>query len=111
MRVFLHSDNAERQRNYTVTVSPAGDTDFVAPADVLKEWALADGRPKQIEVHFKFGAADVPDELGKYMVAREIAHRTRLLRKVRQLFNAKGEPLGEVFDAHGIPVVLDRASA
>lgn len=110
MRVFLHSDNAERQARYIVTVSPAGDTEFVAPADVLKEWALADGRPKQIEVAFEFGAAKVSDELGRYMVARGIAHRTRLLRKVRQLFNREGQPI-EAFDEHGQPFTLDQASA
>lgn len=106
MRVYLHSDNAEQQSRYVVTISPAGDTDFVASADVIKDWTFADGRPKQFEVIFAYGVATVADEIGKYMVARGIAHRTRLFRAVQKLFTREGNPIEEVYDEHGRPVMF-----
>ena len=77
MKVYLHSDQAEKDARYTVTVAPAADLDFVRAEHVLTEWKLADGAAKQIEVHFKFGVAEVPEPLGKYMVARGIAKPSR----------------------------------
>lgn len=111
MRIYLHSDNAEKQERYPVNVAPAGDVDFVASKDVIADWAFADGRPKQFEIIFRYGIADVADELGKYMTARGIAHRSRLIRRVRQLFNKDGTPIDEVYDERGAPVLLDRVSA
>lgn len=107
MRVFLHSDNAERQAKYVMTVAPAADTDFVENAHILDEWKLADGGARQIEVTFVFGAAEVPDSLGRYMAARGLAHRSRMLRKVFQLYDRLGKPIEEVFDASGQRVMLD----
>lgn len=107
VKVYLHSDNAEKSASYTVTVAPAADTDFVKADHVLAEWKLADGAARQIEVNFVFGVAEVPDMLGRYMVARDIAKSSRMLRKIFQLFNARGEPIEEVFDRNGAPVLLD----
>jgi hypothetical protein len=44
-------------------------------------------------------AAEVRDDLGRYMVERGVAHRHRMLRKVRQLFDRFGKPLEEVFES------------
>jgi hypothetical protein len=112
MRIYLHSDNAEKSPRYLVTVSPAADTAFLRGDEILKDWTLADGTPKQIEVLFSFGYADVPDELGRYMTKRGIAHRTRILRVIRKkLFDRHGKEIDEVFDAAGQPIMLDDAAA
>jgi hypothetical protein len=110
MKVYLHSDAAEEAARYVVTIAPAGDTDFVSGA-IPDSWKHADGRPKQIEIVFAFGAADVSDENGRYMVARGIAHSNRMLRKVRQLFDRFGKPLEEVFDETGKRIFLKGQTA
>jgi hypothetical protein len=113
MRVYLHSDRAEKTPKYPLTVSPAGDKGFLKSKGmhVLPEWVHPSGEPVQIELLFDYGSAEVPDALAKYMIERGIAHRGRMLRRIAQLFNAKGEPLNEVFDRHGAPVILDETAA
>lgn len=111
MKIYLHSDRAERQASYTVTVAPAADADFVSKEHILDEWKLADGNAKQIEVKFAFGVAEVSDPIGRYMIARGLAHRSRMLRKVFQLFDRAGEPIEEVFDSAGQRVMLDTQAA
>ena len=106
MRIYLYSDAAEKAARYVVTIAPAGDAEFVGN-HVPAEWKLADGRPKQFEIVFSYGVAEVPDDLGRYMVKREIAHRrNRVLRKVRQFFDRSGKPL-DVFDANGNRVFVE----
>ena len=113
MIIYLHSDNAESAARYRVTVAPAGDTSFVkgGAEGYPKEWVHADGAPKQIEVNFSFGRAEVDDSLAKYMIARGIVHKSRMLRKVRQLFDRFGNPIDEVFDASGQRLMLDAEAA
>jgi hypothetical protein len=115
MQVYYRSERAEQSASYPVTVSPAGDTAFVKSVDVLDDWRLADGRPKQFEIVFKFGAAEVDDALGRYMVARGIAHKHRdwlgSIKKLigvqaPKLYDASGRPI-EAFDEGGRPIVID----
>jgi hypothetical protein len=106
MRVYLHSDRAEKSKSYIVNLAPAADPG-VALQGVPDDWKNPDGTAKQMQVDFVYGVAEVSDELGKYMVGRGIAHKSRLLRKISQLFDAKGEPIHEVFDASGQRINLD----
>jgi hypothetical protein len=106
MKVYLHGDNAEGSARYVVTIAPAADTKFVS-GEMPKDWTNADGSAKQIEIMFAFGAAEVADADGKYMVDRGIAHKHRMLRKVRQLFDRFGKPIEEVFDERGARIFLE----
>lgn len=110
MKVYLHSDRAEKSKVYPMHLAPAADPG-IAIDGVPAAWKNADGSAKQIAIDFVYGVADVSDEIGKYLVARGIAHRSRLLRKISQLFDSKGQPIGEVFDADGQRVELDVATA
>jgi hypothetical protein len=102
MKVFLYSSSAEKAASYIVHASPAGDTDWDGYSpDFPAAWTNRDGAPVRFEVDFKFGAAEVPDELGKYMVARGIAHSSRAARKIRQLFDRAGNAITELFDSEG----------
>jgi hypothetical protein len=116
MKVYLHSDNAEGRAAYSVYLAPAADLDFHSAekydaAGFPKSWLNGSGEPKQIEVVFAFGGATVPDELGRYMVARGIAHKHRLLRRVRQFYDAMGKPIEMLFDEHGQRVMYDNPQA
>jgi hypothetical protein len=66
----------------------------------------ADGSARQFEIVFSYGKAEVRDDLARYMVARGIAHKTRLLRKVQKLFDRFGQPLDEVFDERGQRILI-----
>lgn len=110
MKIYLHSDRAEKSKVYPMHLAPAADSLFVSDGEAPQSWKNADGSAKQIEVNFSFGSAEVPDELGRYMVARGIAHKSRLLRKISQLFDRDGQPISEVFDANGMRIDLDAPS-
>ena len=45
----------------------------------VSEWREGLNAPKLIEVLFVNGVADVPDNLGKYLVDNELAKKSRLL--------------------------------
>jgi hypothetical protein len=105
MKVFLYSSRAEQAATYIVHASPAGDTDWAGfSPDMPAAWVDRNGAPVRFEVDFKFGAAEVSDELGKYMVARGVAHKSRAMRKIKQLFDAAGNAVNELWDSEGRPV-------
>jgi hypothetical protein len=108
MRVYLHSDRAEKAKQYMVTVAPAADAAFVT-GEVPKAWLQPDGSAKQIEINFVHGSAQVDDQLAVYLIKRGLAHRTRLVRAVKQFFTRGGQPIDELFDEHGRPLVLGGA--
>jgi hypothetical protein len=64
--------------SHTMYVSPAADP-RATKAGTDAAWVNESGEPRMIEVHFKNGRADVPDPLGKYLVATGMAKRTALL--------------------------------
>jgi hypothetical protein len=107
MRVYLHSDSAEKSAKYTVHISPGADASVVKEREHFpQEWWQPDGAAKQYMIDFAFGAADVPDPIGNYLVLIGLAHRTRLVRRIRQLFDAAGNAVTELFDDKGRSVAV-----
>lgn len=45
----------------------------------ISDWLDEDGKPRMIRVEFRAGCAEVPDNLGAYMIDREIAQRSPLI--------------------------------
>lgn len=94
MIVYLHgSPDKLPTQEHTVFICPAVDVkrDFITdakgkktdkradpPADWMEE---VDGqmKPRQIPVVFRFGQAEVDDQIGRYMLARGLAMPTRLV--------------------------------
>ncbi len=60
------------------TVAPAADPRGIA-AGVDSDWIGADGKPRGIVVRFRSGFTEVPDALGRYLVAIGMAKRTALI--------------------------------
>lgn len=54
---------------------------FVQPGTHHKvsDWMDENGKPKMFVVTFKFGCAEVPDNLGQYMLDNELAQATRII--------------------------------
>lgn len=105
MKVYLHSDRAEKSAVYPMHLAPAADP-AIALDGMPADWKLPDGTAKQMEITFVYGVAEVSDEVGRYMIARGLAHKSRLLRRISQLFDARGEPI-DAFDQYGQRVTLD----
>ena len=77
MRVYF---NSEKRGSHTVHIRPAADFDHLAGQPPASDWLEDDGRsPRQIAVVFTDGVADVPDSIGKYLIAVGHARTTRLI--------------------------------
>jgi hypothetical protein len=70
MRVYRPQDREVAR--HTVFVQPGRDFPTT-------EWLDEDGRPHLFPVEFCAGSAEVPDNLGQYMIDHEIAQRSPLL--------------------------------
>jgi hypothetical protein len=72
LRVYHPNDG-----RHTLYVAPAADPRAVR-AGVSGDWYGTDGRPKMFEVNFGPSGADVPDDLGRYLIATGQAKSTSL---------------------------------
>jgi hypothetical protein len=73
MRVY-----ATGQRNHTVYARPAVDANGKV-LDGVSHWKDPAGAPTQFAVRFIEGIADVPDELGNWLIKNGLAKRTKLI--------------------------------
>ncbi len=69
MFVYLHGARQQAGR-HTLFVAPGAE---IATA----EWRTPEGKPVTFPVVFEDGRASVPEPLGRYLVARGIAHAAR----------------------------------
>lgn len=70
MRVYRPQDSEVPR--HTVFVQPG--TQFP-----VSEWLDEDGKPRLFAVEFRAGCAEVPDNLGEYMIDQETAQRSPLI--------------------------------
>ncbi len=78
MRVYLVSPTGRDQAYHKMSVAPAGDRAFVK-GEVPADWVNDENRPLNLEVDFVHGVAEVSDELGRYLIARGLARKSRIL--------------------------------
>lgn len=76
MKVYLHG--IQEQHNHRLFVQPGVEYPDVS------DWHEADGRPRLIEINFSFGCADVPDNLGRYLIDKGLAQETMIITEVAQ---------------------------
>ncbi|MDR3473347.1 MAG: hypothetical protein P4M09_16935 [Devosia sp.] len=75
MKVYLPGTGAKNSRSHMLSVAPAADTRGEVPVD----WVTADNEPVQFRIEFAYGAAEVDDRLGKYLIERGICRKTALV--------------------------------
>lgn len=73
MKVYL--TGGSKAPSHRMHICPANDIKGEVPA----EWVTEHNEPLNIVVEFKHGVAEVPDNLGKYLISRGIARKTRLI--------------------------------
>ncbi|WP_024516836.1 hypothetical protein [Bradyrhizobium sp. Tv2a-2] len=71
MKVYSRGSNPTS----TLYICPAADTTGEVPA----EWVDDNNSPLQFTIEFRHGAAEVPDPIGKYLIARGYAKKTKLI--------------------------------
>ena len=77
LNVYLHgSADKPPVAHHILIVTPAA---HLPGAEHPSEFFEADGKPKDFPVDFIHGKAEVPDTLGKYMVAQGLAQKSRLV--------------------------------
>lgn len=73
MRVYY----AGERRNHQMAVTPAADPRAICEG-VNADWLDGRGHPRTFQIDFVDGVAEVPDSLGRYLIATGQAKRSRL---------------------------------
>lgn len=74
--IKVYAPNPEQwDKVFTLHIAPAADIQGEAPAG----WLHDDGTPCNIGVTFQYGEAVVTSEVGRYLIARGLARKTKLI--------------------------------
>jgi hypothetical protein len=76
MKVYATGEKPSRQPVFLMSVAPAAT---VRNREVPAHWVDDNNNPVQFNIEFKYGAAEVEDDIGQYLVDSELARRTRLI--------------------------------
>ena len=66
-----------KKASHTMFVCPAGDT-FVK-GEKPSDWVDDENKPITFQVEFRRGKAEVDDKVGKYMVERGLARKSKII--------------------------------
>lgn len=76
MRVYLTGERQKSQPVHRMLVAPAAD---LRGQEVPVDWVDDENTPVTLTVEFHFGVAEVDTGLGKYLVSRGLAARSKLI--------------------------------
>jgi hypothetical protein len=78
--VYLHgSPDKHPVAEHTVIVAPAAHLDGQEVPAAWYDTSGKEPKPKEFQVKFYHGQAEVDDDLGRYMVKHQIAMKSRLI--------------------------------
>lgn len=67
-----------KKANHTVHICPAGDKDFIK-GEIPSDWVDDENKPRTFIITFVHGKAEIDDKLGKYMIERGLARKSKLI--------------------------------
>lgn len=76
MKIYAKGDGARTAKTFLQHVAPGADA---LGQDGPADWWDADRNPVTFPVTFRSGVAEVPDALGRFMIAKGYAKRTPLI--------------------------------
>lgn len=76
MKVYATGEKPSRQPSFLMSVAPAATA---RNEEVPSHWVDDKNNPVQFNVEFKFGVAEVADDIGHYLIANQLAQRSRLI--------------------------------
>ena len=79
-KMFVYLTGAKERNNpkHVLRVAPGA---MLATNEIPADWREEDGSPKKFEIEFIHGRASVDSRLGEFLVKREIAQKTNLIRR------------------------------
>lgn len=94
MIVYSDAEAAQKQRSFIMSICPARDlasSGQELPADWFtevrdEETGLLIKVPREMNIDFVFGKADVSDEVGRYLVKQGYAKKSRLIQPLKEMF-------------------------
>lgn len=78
MKVYVPTER-ERATSHTIYVTPANDAETIKEG-IPTDWLDVEGKPITYPVQFKQGVAEVDARLGAYMIKRNMARKSSLIR-------------------------------
>lgn len=75
MKVYLAGDRQRRQPVFIMCVAPAAT---VQNMEIPQAWLEVDGKPKQINIEFNHGMAEVDSAMGQYLLENQLVRKTAL---------------------------------
>lgn len=79
MIVYAMGEKAAKQASFIMSVSPARHLE--GQGEMPSEWVNEKNEPIDFNVEFEFGKAEVPDNLGKYLLKHGFAKMSRLIMR------------------------------
>jgi hypothetical protein len=77
MKIYVTGEKAVRQKSYIVSICPARHLE--GQGEMPSDWVNDKNEPIEFNIEFVYGAAEVPDNIGKYMVKHQLAKKTKLI--------------------------------
>ena len=77
MKVYTTGEKSSVQSNYFLSICPGEH--LGAEAAETSEWFDEKNQPLQFHVEFKHGIADVPENIGRYLVKHGLASKSRFV--------------------------------
>lgn len=76
MKIYLSGERAQQSPSHLVVICPAG---HLEGQEMPREWVDDHNNPVSLHVEFKFGVAEVPSNVGEYMLKYGMASKTKLI--------------------------------
>lgn len=76
MKVYLPNAVAKTQSVHLLHICPAG---HLKGQEMPSDWVDDENKPVNFTIKFQFGEAEVPSEIGKYLVEYGMAKKTPLI--------------------------------
>ena len=76
MKVYATGEKAAVQKSYIISICPAK---HLEGQEVPSDWVDDKNVPLEFNVEFVYGAAEVSDSIGKYLIKHQMAKRSKLI--------------------------------
>jgi hypothetical protein len=76
MIVYATGEKARAQKSFVLAICPAR---HLEGAEMPAEWVTETNEPREMQVEFTYGRAEVPDNIGRYLLAHGLASKTTLI--------------------------------
>ena len=77
LKVYVTGEKAVAQKSFIMSICPARHLE--GQGEVPSDWVDEKNNPIEFNVEFVYGAAEVSDSIGKYLIKHQLAKRSKLI--------------------------------